>query len=96
MPRERYFRCGVERKIEFRVQQFNPSRLTSSAPARGLCVSARRVTRIQAELDGADHDTTTADFMAKHGALWAARRGAIMGEIDARRTEAIWALGRMV
>jgi hypothetical protein len=35
MPRERYFRCGVERKIEFRVQQFNPSRSTSSTNARG-------------------------------------------------------------
>ena len=26
MPRERYFRCRVERKIESRVRQFNPSR----------------------------------------------------------------------
>jgi hypothetical protein len=57
---------------------------------------ARRVARIQAEYDAADHDTTTATFMEDHGPLWSARRRKMMGEIDARRTEAIWALARAI
>jgi hypothetical protein len=60
-----------------------------------ILAAARRVARIQAEYDSADHDTTNCDYMAKHGDQWSARRGAIMSEIDARRTEAIWALGRL-
>jgi hypothetical protein len=61
-----------------------------------ILAAARRVARIQAEFDGADHDTTTADFMQEHGISWLLRRDQIMREISGRRTEAIWALGRVV
>ena len=61
-----------------------------------ILAAARRVARIQAEFDGADHDTTTAGFMQEHGISWLLRRDQIMREISGRRTEAIWALGRVV
>ena len=50
---------------------------------------ARRVARIQAEYDAADHDTTTATFMEDHGLLWSARRNEIMGahQRDAHRSD---------
>ena len=57
---------------------------------------ARRVARIQAECDAADHDTTTATFMEDHGPLWSAPRINLPHDFDARRTEAIWALARAI
>lgn len=61
-----------------------------------ILAAARRVCEIQSEYDGADHDTTTVTFMADNGVQWLARRDAVMGKIDVRRTEAIWALSRLL
>jgi hypothetical protein len=58
--------------------------------------AARRVCSIQAEYDGADHDTTGVTFMQTHGIKWLDERNRILGEIDAQRTKAIWSLDRLL
>jgi hypothetical protein len=58
--------------------------------------AAKRVCLIQAEYDGMDHNTTGATFMQEHGAEWKHKRDGILGEIDARRTMAIWSLDRLL
>jgi hypothetical protein len=63
---------------------------------REVIEAARRVVEIQSEYDGANHDTTTADFMQRQGVKWLAERNKIMGEIDQRRTAAIWHLARLL
>lgn len=58
--------------------------------------AAKLVVRLQSDYDGANHTTTSADFMQKHGKDWQARRNEILGPIESKRTEAIWALGRLL
>jgi hypothetical protein len=58
--------------------------------------AARRVCELQSEYDAANHDTTTADFMQRHGAKWLAERDKILGKIDQQRTEAIWHSARLL
>jgi hypothetical protein len=56
--------------------------------------AARRVTSIQAEYDGMNHNTTGASFMQQHGIKWLYERDRILKAIDVRRTAAIWELDR--
>jgi hypothetical protein len=58
--------------------------------------AARRLCSIQADYDGADHDTTGVTFMQAHGIKWLYERDRILREIDVRRTKAIWSLDRML
>jgi hypothetical protein len=61
-----------------------------------LVTTAKMVCDLQHQFDAMDHDTTGATFLQEHGKDAAARRGRILGNIDARRTEAIWSLGRVL
>jgi hypothetical protein len=57
---------------------------------------AKEVTALQAEHDGMNHNTTGYSFMLEHGDGWEHERAMIMSEINARRTQAIWALDRLL
>jgi hypothetical protein len=62
-----------------------------------LLTVTKAVCALQAEHDAADHDTTTVTFMETHGVDgWQKKRWEILGEIDMRRTGAIWALTRLL
>jgi len=58
--------------------------------------AAKRVCLIQSEYDGADLYTTGVNFMQENGEHRLDERNKILGAIDARRTEAIWSLDRIV
>ena len=60
-----------------------------------IAVMVKVVVDLQSEYDAADHDTTAVSFMEKHGENWQAERSRILGEIDGRRTTAIWTLGKV-
>jgi hypothetical protein len=56
--------------------------------------AAMQVCNIQHEYDAEDHRTTGVIFMQQHGAKCLDERNRILGEIDMRRTGAIWQLDR--
>ena len=60
-----------------------------------LASTAKTVCDLQQQFDTTHHDMTTADFFHEHGVEEAeAICKRKLGNIDARRTEAIWARGR--
>lgn len=59
-------------------------------------IMAAIVVELQAQYDAENYSTTSVDFMREHGKDWMIRRKEALALIDHARTEAIWALGKLL